>query len=1019
MNKEELLKEILDLETRVEYIQSNILVGTYIHVNKYETGKIENQDENSTTLIFDDKHRTFDATLIGEKFYDKRNLQRMQNEVEEKWNVLNDGMSPEELIKKILSLWSRWDIYEEEYLNHVAYDLVKYPDFKTNPDEAALLDELKRKLSEADWNNLPKYIADVYFGRKMVLIDGIDEIRDRIEATIKEKILDEMKDQTVSLINRIIDVEEKEKNKNVAIGKLIELFKADYLGARFTYAKSDFSKYISNDIFELESETYVRNWFKKILRPDEDLPDDEQISAISTRNKNVEVVARAGSGKTTTIISRTRFLIEHCGVDPSTILLLAFNRKAVEEMEERLVEALGEDRLPFVMTFHALAYSIVHPEEEIIYDNPETNDGTLSRVIQAIIDRKIRDKTYVGKIRNLMIAQFKDAWRDIEEGGYNLSKEEMIAFRKALRNRTMAGERVQNDTDRIIANVLFEHDVDYKYRWTNKHGREQTTSYFVIKAPGNRFAVVEALSPVAGSNKNIQQKKDYWGGKGYWYYVLRSDIVRDNEEELIESLSAFFRSVEMPFIKLTDEEIWRRIKDRAIDLFTDAVRTFIGRCRKLEITPSKLAQMVRNHATCNETEKQFLDIVQDLYKEYLQVLDRENMDDFDGLMRRASEYVNNGRHVFKRKGKKGYFEDLEYILIDEYQDFSYLFDKFLVLIRGLCPGASIFCVGDDWQAINGFAGSDVKYFTGFTNRYEDSRRYHISTNYRSVPNIVKSSNALMACFNDGTTVKAARSGNQRIRMGYYRDLQMFPQEEKTFFGRQFNAALLRLVNSFVSEGKSVAVLSRTNKEIEGLEQYLHSFFPKKEQELIFVSTTHKYKGKQKDAIIVMDAEIGRYPLINPAWIFNRIFGDTEKKILDDERRLFYVAVTRAKDDLILLTTEEEESPFLNDMPKMTVINWDEFPPMREITGGTAQSHVRVTVTNRVGYGRYPSPTYKIKDLLKKAGFTYDGDGGWYKFYPQTSNLVADLMDEQWAVASDGISVKITGDDNRVIDSFLL
>ncbi|MBR0340873.1 MAG: UvrD-helicase domain-containing protein [Oscillospiraceae bacterium] len=1019
MNKEELLREIIELETRVDFLQNDVLSGTFIAIKKYGVVEIQAQDEYVTLVNANGVKVIFNSLEIGKKFVDKSDVDNLKKRIDEKRSILNDGKSPAELIEIMLSRWSQWDKYEEEYLNKVAYDLVKYPEIKTNDDESAILEELKRKLSEEDWNNLPVHIADIHYGRKLKLTDSYESIASRITEEVREQIYDELKSRTVSIINCIISEEEAAQNRESAINRLQQLLKNNYLGACTAEEGIEILQCISDKEFDAESEAYVRNWFVKHQSVDEQLPDREQIAAISTRNKNVEVVARAGSGKTTTIISRTQFLIEHCGVDPSAILLLAFNRKAVEEMEERLIAALGEDKLPFVMTFHALAYSIVHPEEELIYDDPETNEGTLSRVVQTLIDKRIRDKAYVKRIRNLMLAQFKDEWRAIEEGGYNLSRDEMIVFRKALKNRTMAGEIVQSDIDKIIANVLFEHDVPYKYRWSN-NGKNQTTSYFIVNAPNNRFIVIEALGSVDGNNKSLKKKQDYWRSrKGCRYFVLRSDIVKEDEDSLIEILAELFRSEEVPFYKLSDEEIWRRIRDRAIGLFTDAVRTFIGRCRKLEITPFTLAKMVRNHDTINETEKQFLDIAQDLYKDYLSILDHENLEDFDGLMSRASAYVNDGRHVFKRKGEKGLFDDLEHILIDEYQDFSYLFDNFLVLIREICPDANIFCVGDDWQAINGFAGSDVKYFTGFLNRYEDSKRYHISTNYRSVPHIVKSSNALMARFSDGTIVGAARSGNQRIRVGYCADLQLFPQEERIFYGRQFPAALLRLVNSFVSYGKSVAVLSRTNKEIEGLEKHLQSFFSPDKQKLISVSTTHKYKGKQKDSIIVMDAEIGKYPLINPAWIFNRIFGDTEQKILDDERRLFYVAVTRAKDDLILLTTHNEESPFLNDMPKMTLIDWDEFPPMNEIKSGDATSHVKVTVSNRPGYRSYPYPTVKIKDLLKKEKYTYDGNGSWYKFYPQTDNLGMELMQEAWATVAEGISVTIMSDDTNIIDSFTL
>lgn len=89
---------------------------------------------------------------------------------------------------------------------------------------------------------------------------------------------------------------------------------------------------------------------------------------------------------------------------------------------------------------------------------------------------------------------------------------------------------------------------------------------------------------------------------------------------------------------------------------------------------------------------------------------------------------------------------LKYILIDEYQDFSPLFYKILEAIREYNPDYRLFVVGDDWQAINSFAGSDIRYFLEFKDmffRKESVDTKHVSTNYRSTHSLVASANHLM------------------------------------------------------------------------------------------------------------------------------------------------------------------------------------------------------------------------------------------------------------------------------------
>ena len=157
--------------------------------------------------------------------------------------------------------------------------------------------------------------------------------------------------------------------------------------------------------YEKMKSGFVKTWISDNSHPNngKERPalDDEQASAIAAVNGHVQVVARAGSGKTTTLVNRTLFLMKHCGVAPSQMLLLAFNRKAVLEIRRRLLGLLSEGAeaavveeiarrrreaaqknrsarddievdsvdtiatklnvaLPYVMTFHALARSIAN-----------------------------------------------------------------------------------------------------------------------------------------------------------------------------------------------------------------------------------------------------------------------------------------------------------------------------------------------------------------------------------------------------------------------------------------------------------------------------------------------------------------------------------------------------------------------------------------------------------------------------------------------------------------------------------
>ena len=1011
MDRERAEERIAFLEAELTIMRNVSVIGADISIPSLGVGTIKTQTAYITEVSFDGFDKVYDARIVHSSFFIDPELEQVRQELSTLKNKWSSIPSPDVLIKELIESWNSWDQYEEVYLNKIAYQLLDFPKVNVTDREYEILGQLKTQLSEEEWSRLPEHIADIHFGRKQSSPGKTSE------EALRRRSYQRRLDHTIKLINQIMEYEFKQKEKEArkekaeeARKKLPQLFDCHYLEAKTRLSQLGLDGFITDTEFNQRSEEYVDKWFDREINDNENKPDSEQIKAISTRRKNTEVIARAGSGKTTTIKNRARFLIQHCGVDPSTILMLAFNKNAVEEMEDKMLEAVGNESIPFIMTFHALAYSIVHPKETLIYDNPRTGIETLSQIIQSFIDDKIRDPDNGQVIRSLMMAQFREEWGRIEKGGFHLPKEEMLSFRRALRRETLHGEFVKTEEERALANTLFEHNVLYEHNpRKRRNNNSKTISTFFVNGPKGNTIVIDLTDNTFGL-EDIRKQKNYWEGEcGCNYYSINNEVV-NNREEMIERLKRLCESAGILFYKLTEDELWKKVKERAIDRFTKSIVTFIGRCRKREIEPWKLEEMQRYHIPIKPEENLFISIARDIYEIYVQELESQSIEDFDGLMSTATSYVKSGRAVIRRNGKTGLLKDLTHILIDEYQDFSYLFDNFLKAIRCECPEASIFCVGDDWQAINAFAGSDVKFFLDFPKSYPASGQYYISTNYRSRTEIVNAGNCLM---NDHS-IRSFQGNGGRISLGYNDELQLFPDEEELFGKNHVFAAVVRLTQSFIRKGKTVAILSRTNDEIKKLQKDLPNLFAKSIRGKIFVSTVHKFKGEEKDAIIVLDAVEGKFPLINPNWFFYRILGDTEEKLIDDERRLFYVAITRAKEDLIILTTKKEESPFLKRLPIRDVVNWSYYPPFvgGELSSGIEQ--VKVIVSNQSGLLSYPPPTMLIKEKLKANGYKYNNDGSWYRFCQNKEGLISEIMQCEWALEARGIVIKIINQKEEII-----
>ncbi len=814
------------------------------------------------------------------------------------------------------------------------------------------------------------------------------------------------------------------EEKRSLLNSLKECFERDFLNASDFY-RAKCTDHISAEEYETEKTNFVRAWVTNLL---DNSPDPEQAAAIGAVEGHVQVVARAGSGKTTTLVNRALFLQRLCGVKPDEMLLLAFNRNAAEEMQMRLASYL-QGSIPHVMTFHALAYALTHPEAMVV-DEPD-GEQSQERALQNEIDQYLRDSQNYDEIRPLMMAHFRSDWGRIASGGYNRSPEEMLRFRRLLPRETLDGKYVKSSGEKVIANFLFEHGIKYRYErnfwWNGVNYRPDFTIF-----TGDDCGLVIEYFGLEGDldyDAMSEEKRNYWRDKPDWKLLefFPHNLKNNGEERLCAILKRELEGCGISCTRLSEEELWDLIKDRAIDCFTRLVKRFIQRGRKLSLTPEQLSEMVNHHECTGEVEQQFLNVAQGFYASYLQRIESTGMQDFDGLMQQAAERVSTGETVFRRRSSVGDLKRIRYVLIDEYQDFSELFYRLMETVREQNPQARFFCVGDDWQAINGFAGSDLRFFQDFAQYFPESRKLHVATNYRSGKSIVDIGNALMKGL--GKPACAHKTTKGSVLIADLADFEPTPREGQEHPGDNFTPAVLRLVNTAVANDKNVVLLARknslpwyvnykdqSNPSIEsGLNRFLamvRAHLSEEHKEKVSASTVHGYKGLQQDVVVVLDAVPRCFPLLHSDLVFTRIFGDSVEGMTAEERRLFYVALTRAVEDLFILTETDNVSPFLEDLEKnmrLSKLKWSDYPPL---VGETKYFTIRVG--NQ--YGRGPKPTMAIRDLLKAEGYRWDNKlKTWYIMRPVEGFSIKDFADQSgWSDSAAGIEVQFCDDlDNEI------
>ena len=831
-------------------------------------------------------------------------------------------------------------------------------------------------------------------------------------------------EERAELARRKAELDEVQRCESQAFLQLDPQLEGNFI-CSYAFWHENLSSLISEEAFRQRRAAFANNWFMRY--PDLAL-DEEQVEVVAEYGPHIQVTARAGSGKTRTLVARALFHITHCRIPASSILILAFNKKAVAEIRERLGKRLSEDQMPHVLTFHALAYRIVRPAEDLIYDEGETKEGQVfSTTIQRIIDEGMRGGPLETDLRALMEDRWATDLKRIIRLGFNLPQEEFLDLRASLPETTMNGRRVNSEAHKHIGNALLRLGLGYSYRRCihRSAGSAYASDFSHYHKETNQRFLIEVLGEDAAEANAARQA--FWksdrSANAYLLQLTEADCL--DPEVTLERVARELAVWGIDVSPMSADELWLALRDDVIRDFTKAVKGFISRCQKELIEPEQLAGIIEAKSSRSvEIQVQFWQLCVKIYARYRQVLIEQRQTDFDQLMLNAAGMIREGNSGFKSARGSGDIRQIRHLLIDEYQDFSHLFDELRKSIIAQSPDVNFFCVGDDWQAINKFAGSDLRYFTGFTRTFEPSVRKLITRNYRSCRKIVEIGNRVMQGEGEPSIPNSNEQGNTwRVEVGTYGNLS---EAEEVVIDELGDDALsiLRIASDCTLRGESVAILSRTSsvatpegmQKLERWQEKLRSFLPEKDRELLDASTTHGYKGKEADVVILLDPEA--YPSVHPDAIFSTIFGDTFQSIQDDEKRLFYVGVTRPKKTLYLLSYP---SRYSDERPYRIKFLANAYPPSFDINRLQSNllcgSRVVVRLMNRPGtYGN--GGTFPIKDQLKDLEFKWNEDRKVWSIFLERGSIsspfecVQYLNAQPWIRNADGIVASFAWEDQQ-------
>ncbi len=249
------------------------------------------------------------------------------------------------------------------------------------------------------------------------------------------------------------------------------------------------------------------------------------------------------------------------------------------------------------------------------------------------------------------------------------------------------------------------------------------------------------------------------------------------------------------FSPVDPEIIFKTLNENGkIDTFTNLLKTFLGHFKGNHLTEDDLWARASGGKEC-ERNSAFIRVFMPIFEAYENALRSENAIDFHDMISMATDHIKTGRSV----------SPLRYMMVDEFQDISLGRSELVKALQASDPDVQLYCVGDDWQAIFRFAGSDISIMKDFGEHFGIYQRSDLTKTFRSEKTIVDEATnfVLQNNFQISKLVQAERKSEMAsINVGF---LENTDQSRKEILDSIFHKIVS--LKSF-KEGSEVLVLGR-------------------------------------------------------------------------------------------------------------------------------------------------------------------------------------------------------------------
>ena len=685
--------------------------------------------------------------------------------------------------------------------------------------------------------------------------------------------------------------------------------------------------------------------------------DEQQIEAVVACEDASLVLAPAGSGKTISLLAKIEYLVNGLNIPANKILAISFTRKTVRELKDRIgINGVN------INTFHSLGNKIL--KDQLVEKKRIIQEKQIYKFIKDELNNLITENQQFSKSFNdyllfyystpIDLTQLKTL-KDTVEFNKSFLRQTLqsISLNKkeySTLSPTLKGEFVKSKEEQIIANWLFINQVPYVYEKQyefidTKYKPDFTLTMFNEPLYLEHFALQEDgsshfnnyVSGVAWKRK-LHKENGTKLLESYTYQWKNGTLLNHIENEI--------KSTGIKITRLAENEITKIMGDSSqyssdIKSFYEVLVTFLMLQKNGMLSLTDINKKITNidNEYIKRRAKLFFEIYKPIYLKYEQYLKDKKMIDF-------ADMINSSINIVEKSSDGDY--PFEYILIDEVQDLSYNRYKLVKALLSKNPNSKLFAVGDDWQSIFRFAGGDLSLIQDFEDTFElNTKRSFIAMTHRfgnpqlGLSSVFVQKNPYQSQkevfgFDTNKTPILKRFFNRRYAEN---NNQAISEESKTVnsildelqnkYGEDLSSKNIQIISRYNSDIDSIlgnpkkaiaphnnfrVIKSDTDSEEDEKEIFLEwkSGLSMKPVKLAFCSM-HKAKGITRDIVIILNMNSGSNgmpSLRSSDPMIELLLSHSDQYPFAEERRLFYVAITRAKEATYVVADKTRPSQFL-------------------------------------------------------------------------------------------------------------